>query len=177
MNRTFILLGFFAAIAVTSCKDKEEAPETSGTVTLSSELKQIGSQFVVEAFSFEDAAKTDASAETVADLFLVEEFNVNEVSGGRFSSNLDNKEAFALVTSFPSLGTAEEFFEAYKTIEENIFSPLTPVLKSGQIYIYRSNKGNFAKFLVRDVTLMQQSEFVAVTLDWEYQPNGSRQFP
>jgi hypothetical protein len=159
-----------------SCKKKEEAPQYSGEIQLSSEILQSDEPHFY-GFSFETG---NISLYTLSDA-LADLTAIHLIFGENFSVDLygsDEMEAFHKNGLFSTAAEAETFYTNYKEVlaQEFIFSATD--IKENEIWTVQTGKKHFAKIWIKEVTWQtgSHSDFAIIRIQYEYQPDGSRTF-
>lgn len=180
MNRiqctVFVLLALLAG-----CENKEAQPRYKGETTFSSEKMLSGESYIVYGYSF-DQARSIAYPVPGADhpdIILVNKTdNMNNITGAVLSSP-DNMHGFHLDGAFGSPEDAATFFDDYALVTDSVFSELSEDVEPNQVWTFKGINGNFAKLLIREVTIKMDSkveDYVEVKVEYQYQPDGSKTF-
>ena len=168
-------------MALYSCDNKEETIKYQGTIVLSSEKTQDGDIYIVYGYSFEkgksvpftlvSSSKPDIIVSNLTDV-------MNNVHGAVLNSP-DNEEAFYLNTIGTNYTEAKEWFDNYGEVTATSFKPISDSLELYQVWTLQTATGKFAKLLIREINLVTTGvpeDYIDITVDFEYQPDGTRIF-
>lgn len=180
MYRLVLILSIFILLG-SACEEKNSPPSPSGEVTVSSEI--FGSTvYYVNGYSFEEEKFVPSlnSGSSVPDIIPVNELNVDgDVIGMVFSAGPNNGDGFYINFESSDIGEAENFYNQYSSVEFDQFSPLTDTLRAGQVYTFKTYKGNYVKFLIEGVRMMTQSvnsDYVEADIKYFIQRDGATEF-
>jgi uncharacterized lipoprotein YehR (DUF1307 family) len=168
-------------MALASCDDKEETIKYEGTIVLSSEKTQQGDIYIVYGYSFEKGknvpftlvggSKPDIIVSNLTDV-------MNNITGAVLNSP-DNEEAFYLNTTGTTYNEAKDWFDNYSEVTATNFKAISDSIELYQVWTLQTAAGKFAKLLIREintVTGISSEDYVDITVDFEYQPDGTRIF-
>lgn len=171
-----ILFILVVSLAAFSCSKDETVQHT---VVLSSQILGTNPSYYVEGFTFESGSKVryGANISSLPDLILENNINISgNVIGGNFSSP-NNPEAFGEVKSFTTSAEAETYYKGLKTITGTLFSAKLNDIKANQVIEFKTRSNKYAKIWIKDVTVTgDPGMYVTSTIEWEYQPDGSKTF-
>jgi hypothetical protein len=159
-----------------SCEKKED-PKYSGEFILSSELLADDPSWSFYGFTFEDGQiKLYPAASSIRPDLSVTYNDFNQQVSLE-SSDLD--EAFYKNGDFGNAGAAENFFNNYLEITANNFKALADMVEVNQVWTVRTSSKKFAKIWIKDSQFNTgtQSDFVKLTIKYQYQPDGTKTFP
>ncbi len=87
---------------------------------------------------------------------------------------------FALLGEFETLDEADEFYRSYLTVQDDLqFETVSDTVELFQVWLQKTSEENYVKMLVRDIETMRGESgniFNEVTIEYTYQPDGSRTF-
>jgi len=181
MNRYVLLavLIFFS----TGCK-MLFGPDKTGEFRLSSE-KSGTETYYVYGYSYEDGDfyrfpyEKDPLPDIINEGFRVLEGGETIELPGFNTPGRSN--GFALVGEFTNLDDAQDFYDDYKRVEDDLgFSVQSDIVEEFQVWVQQTSAGNYVKLLVKEAESLegeQGNKYSEVHLDYTYQPNGSRDFP
>jgi len=159
-----------------SCEKKED-PKYSGEILLSSELLQSDPSWSYYGFTFEDGQiKLYPAAGSVRPDLSVTYNDFNQIISLE-SSDLDD--AFYMNGNFANAGAAEAFFNSYLEVTANNFEAQADTVEVNQVWTVQTKSKKFAKIWIKDSQFNTgtQSDFVKLTIKYQYQPDGSKTFP
>ena len=159
-----------------SCEKKND-PAYSGEILLSSEQLLSGQLYSYYGFTFEDGkiAVYPAGALVVADLYIIyNDFNQQVIL--QSSNQID---AFYMNGDFQSAGEAESNYNGYTEVTASNFQPQAVNVLENQIWTIKTSVDKYAKIWIRDIQFKTGalSEYVELTIRYQYQPDGSKTFP
>ncbi len=169
------ILAFLCA----ACEKKEENPEYSGEISLSSEILPSGPSYIFYGFSFETGkistySLTGGAMPDLAVVHVELEDSVNiDLQGS------DDREHFFLNGVFTGPQEAENFFNHYTEVTATSFQPIAYNIKENQVWTVQTTGKKFAKIWIREITVMEggQSFYAVLLIRYVYQPDGTRIFP
>ena len=170
-----ILLGM-----LTACDKGEDGVKNSGEVVLSSE-RILTDTYRSTGFSFEKGKNVPYPpvGGIVPDIVVVNETDVeNNITGADFSSP-NNLLAFHRDSSFSSLDKALKWFNDYKEVTAGDFLPLATNLALYQVWTVQTTEQKYAKLVIKDIEIKTDSpvsDYIEVTIEYTYQPDGSKIF-
>ena len=173
MNR-ILLLSALLLFAFSGC-EKEENPDTSGEVTLTSDRFLEGLTYSIYGFSFEqgEVIKYNPAGEgVIPDFFILPVAGTGgQVTGALLDSPNQNK-SFSLTAEFSDSLLALEYFNYYNNIIDSNYVSLANPLEKNQVWTFRTSANKFGKILIKEVkALVKDNEnYAETTFLWEYQP-------
>ncbi len=175
-----LILFLFLMISA-SCDDKEETVKYQGTIVLSSEKIQEGDIYIVYGYSFEKgknvpftlvgASKPDIIVSNLTDV-------MNNIKGAVLNSP-DNEEAFYLNTTGTTYNEAKDWFDSYGEVTATNFKAISDSIELYQVWTIQTAAGKYAKLLIREINIVtgiSSEDYIDITVDFEYQPDGTRIF-
>lgn len=150
--RRIILLICVLSLWISSCETKQNTPHDTGEVTVSSE-RILTTIWETKGYSFEknDFVKVLIGNED-ADIVP---YNITDPQniplGLRFSTNTTNNVGFHLNGEFQNFTEAENYFNSYISVQATVFVTLTDTIQPFQVYTMKTNRGNWVKFLVKEI--------------------------
>jgi len=158
-----------------SCEKKED-PKYSGEIILSSELVPDDPSWSFYGFTFEDGQIKlyPAASSTRPDLSVM--YNNFNQTVGLESSDLD--EAFYKNGDFASAGAAEDFFNSYLEVTTSSFEALADPVEVNQVWTVQTASKKYAKIWIKNnqFNTGTQSDYVELTIRYQYQPDGTKTF-
>jgi hypothetical protein len=177
MGKYLLLILTITVIAI-ACKKKEEEPEYSGEIILSSEILQSGQDYVFYGFSFESGKISTYSltSSELPDLAAIHVELVDSVNIDLLGS--DDQEAFYKNGIFPGPAEAEAYFNSYSEVIATTFQPIAYYIKENQVWTVQTAKNHFAKIWIKEISVKQtgQEHYAELRIQYQYQPDGSRVF-
>lgn len=178
----FLKYILFIFVIALSCEREESPPGNKGSATISSELFTTGLTYYVFGFSFEadDFARYPGSDKTV-DFVPVNDKNPGgEVTGVYFEKTGTTQNGFHKNGEFQDLNAALEYYNNYKNAVQGPLVSLTDDIRPFQVYTFKTAKGNFVKFLVKDVRSIEDvsgnTDHFEVDISYYIQRDGSLVF-
>lgn len=175
----FSLLVFLA-----SCSSKSESPVVNeDTVTLSTEF--FGNNvYYVYGYSFELGKEVTVSFPATgqdADIVpLRSQQPDGSVIGAQFSTMGNNPYGFNLKGSFSTLQEAADFYNSLTSVEDTAWNNLTDMLAPFQVYVFKTYKNDYVKFMVTSVNIVDTGtpteNYVEVEIKYIIQRDGSPLF-
>lgn len=182
MNRYVMLVALVLLSA--GCK-MLFGPDKTGEFRLSSEKTLSGDTFYQLGYTYEDSDfyrfphEKDPSPDIINEGFRVLEGGETIELPGFNTPGRSN--GFALVGEFMNLDDAQDFYDNYKRVEDNLqFAVVSDIVEEFQVWIQLTSAGNYVKLLVKEAESLEGEEedkYSEVLLDYTYQPNGSKDFP
>ena len=168
-----------------SCDNEEETVKYEGETVISSEIIQKDvNMYIVYGFSFEKGENipyylTSSSPPDIIVTKLADFLN-DSITGAVLNSP-ENEEAFYLNRTDRSYSEAKEWFDNYSEVTATDFIPLADSVELYQIWTIQTSAGKFAKLLIKKIEIVRNNpgsvqDYVDITIDYEYQPDGSRTF-
>ncbi len=175
----YILLIFVIAL---SCEREESPPGNKGSATISSELFSTGMTYYVLGFSFEaDDFARYPGTDKMVDFVPVNDKNAGgEVTGVYFEKTGTTQNGFHKNGDFQDLNSAQEYYENYKDSVQGPLVSLTGNISPFQVYTFKTTKGNYVKFLVKEVRDIEDvtgdTDHFEVDITYYIQRDGSLVF-
>lgn len=181
-----LLLCFTVLLSgLNACENNNEEIKYEGETVLTSEKTLSGNQYIVYGFSFSQGENIPytITGGTLPDIVVSnEEKMINDtvlvVSGATLNSP-KNMEAFYLNGAFNNADKAREYFDHYREVVETSFQPLAQDVQLHQVWTMQTYDNKYAKFLILDIAIKTDSpidDYVEVTIEYKYQPDGSNVF-
>lgn len=177
MRKIIVLLALIGTVCV-SCKEKEEDPQYSREIVLSSERLQSSTGWDFYGFSFETGKISvyTITSSVFPDLHVEDVELEDSVNIDLRSSN--DQDAFYKNGTFSTVAEAEAYFNNYIEVTATTFQPIAYNVKKNQVWTVQTISKRFAKIWIKEITVMQggQSNYADVKIQYQYQPDGSRIF-
>ncbi len=177
MRKIGVLLAVMIWVCI-SCDKKDEGPQYSGEIILSSEILQSGQNYVFYGFSFETGKISTYSltSSVMPDLAAIHVILGDNITVDLASSN--ELDAFHENGIFASATEAEEYFNNYTEVITSDFQALAQNIKENQVWTVQTASKRFAKIRIREITAKKGSlsDFIDIRMQYQYQPDGSRTF-
>jgi len=159
-----------------SCEKKED-PKYSGEILLSSELLQSGQSYSYYGFTFEDGQVKIYEDRSSPQPDLSVNYNNFNQDVDLASSNIED--AFYKNGDFASSQEAENFYNSYGEVTAVDFQALALKVMVNQVWTVQTASDKFAKIWIKDSQLKTgtNSDFVELTIRYQYQPDGTKTFP
>ncbi len=178
MKYTYAFFAFLL-ILTASC-NKESNPGTSGVITLTSELYGSGPYYAM-GYNFALAKMVRTNDHPGPDITILPKSSPdNSVVESAYLSSDNLNNSFSLTASFDNLGEAENFFNSYaEVIDSAGYEGIANDIQPYQIWTYRTSDTKYVKMLIKSVKKEIRDDFpyAEATLQYVYQPDGSRTFP
>jgi hypothetical protein len=176
-----IIIFLSILICTVSCNDKEETVQYKGEAIFSSEKFQNGDIYIVYGFSFEKGENIPYTLTTtkIPDIIVSNLTDVQNKVTGAVLNSPENEEAFYSNGKGATYNEAKEWFDNYNEVTATDFIALVDSVELYQIWTVQTAAGKFAKILVKDINIITNSriqDFIEITVDYEYQPDGTRIF-
>jgi hypothetical protein len=176
--RNIIILVLVIMLVCSSCNEKEDEPRYSGQIVLSTETQLSGQSYVFYGFSFSTGKVSTYSypGSAVPDLALQAVELIDSVNIDMLCSN--DEDAFYKNGIFPSPGDAETYFRNYNEVIATQFQAIAYGIRENQVWTVQTASKRFAKIWIKDIEVIMQGQtsYANVTIEYEYQPDGSRIF-
>ena len=177
MRKIGVLLAVMIWVCI-SCDKKDEDPQYSGEIILSSELLQSGQSYVFYGFSFETGKILTYSltSSVMPDLAAIHVILGDDITVDLASSN--ELDAFYMNGIFSSAADAEAYFNNYTEVITSDFQALARKVKENQVWTVQTVNKRFAKIWIREITAKtgSLSDYIDIRMQYQYQPDGSRTF-
>jgi hypothetical protein len=175
------LILFLFLITMGSCDEDEDTVKYSGVTILSSEKTQNGDIYIVYGFSFEKGkgvpyTLTGGSPPDVIVTNLTD--ILNNITGAVLNSP-DNEEAFYLNITGENYADAKDWFDNYNEVTATDFVALSDTVELYQVWTLQTAGGKFAKILIKQIDIITGGpidDYIEITVDYAYQPDGTRIF-
>lgn len=179
MKKFYCYLILSVAI-ITSCSKDGNEPEYKGEIILSSEKVKMGEIYNTVGFSFEKSKNVPypITTDVIPDLVVTHLIDLEDNVIVTFTSP-KNQEAFYLNQTFSSANEAKTWFESYDEAPESVYLPLADSVQINQVWTIQTIDKKYAKLLIKKIVLMKDNpvaDYVNVTVDYQYQPDGTRIF-
>lgn len=176
-----IFILFSILICAGSCDDDEDIIKYKGEAIFSSEKFQNGNIYIVYGFSFEKGENIPytLTSGSSPDIIVSNLTDIQNNITGAVLNSPDNEEAFYLNTTGTSYSEVREWFDDYNEVTVTDFIPLVDSVELYQVWTIQTPAGKFAKILVKDIEIITSSSiqgYIEITVDYEYQPDGTRIF-
>ena len=168
-------------IAGGSCDNEEDKVKYKGEAIFSSEKIQNGDIYIVYGFSFEKGENIPftLTSGSPPDIIVSNLTDVQNNITGAVLNSPDNEEAFSLNRIDDNYAEAKEWFDSYSEVTVTDFNPLVDSVELYQVWTIQTAAGKFAKILIKDIEIITNSsvqDYIEITVDYEYQPDGTRIF-
>lgn len=175
------ILVILSFIIVASCDEDEETIKYQGEVILSSEKIQNGDIYIVYGFSFEKGEDVPytLTGGSPPDIIVSNLTDVQNNITGAVLNSPDNIEAFYLNMTGTSYTEAKDWFDSYQEVTATDFEALSDSVELYQVWTIQTTAGKFAKILIKQIDVFTDSpvqDYIELTVDYDYQPDGSRIF-
>jgi hypothetical protein len=176
-----ILLPVF--IIAGSCNEDEDKVEYQGELILSSKKNQNGDIYIVYGYSFEQGKDVPytLTGGSPPDIVVSNLTDVmNNITGAVLNSP-DNLEAFYLNLTGTSYTETKDWFDGYLEVSTTNFEAISDSVELYQVWTVQTTAGKFAKLLIKKIAIIEDppdapDDYIEITVDYEYQPDGSRTF-
>jgi hypothetical protein len=164
-----------------SCDNKEDKVKYKGEAIFSSEKTQNGDIYIVYGFLFEKGENIPytLTSGSPPDIIVSNLTDVQNNITGAVLNSPDNEEAFSLNRIDDNYAEAKEWFDSYSEVTVTDFNPLVDSVELYQVWTIQTAAGKFAKILIKDIEIITNSsvqDYIEITVDYEYQPDGTRIF-
>jgi len=176
MRNILIFILLFSSALLSSCK-KDEAPATSGTVTINNTT--IDQIYNVYGFLFSESRKISTAGNQADVLTISPEVNINNEIV-RISFNVNTlRESFFLFGEYPDAASASSAFNSLKSFSNPLWIDPPVEVKLNQIWLFRTTQTNYAKIRIVNTVAEKRNNvpYAECTFQWEYQPDGTLTFP
>jgi len=113
----------------------------------------------------------------VPDIIVTNETDIEgNITGANFTSS-NNNPAFHLEGTFRTLTEALAWFDQYTEVTTEDFSALANLVACNQVWTIQTVNQKYAKLVIKDIQIKTDSpvsDYVEVTVEYYYQPDGSR---
>ncbi len=169
-----------SAVIITSCSKNGNEPEYEGEIILSSEKVKMGEIYNTVGFSFEKGKNVPypITTDVIPDLVVTHLLDLEDNLIVTFTSP-KNQDAFYLNQTLSSANEARTWFDSYSEAPESVYLPLADSVQMNQVWTIQTINKKYAKLLIKKIVLMKDNpvaDYVNVTVDYQYQPDGSRIF-
>jgi hypothetical protein len=173
--RTFYIIALIA-IMVTGCKKKDD-PVTSGTVTIDNLLYGTGPYY---ALGFE--VKTGAVVSTLDGaqdvIVIMADADINNNVRKIFFAVNNFKDAFSLYGEYADASQATAAFDNLTSFTDPVWTSLGDNVKPNQVWLFRTSTDTYAKIRIISTVGEKRNDkaYAECTLQWVYQPDGTKTF-
>ncbi len=177
----YVILLLFGVIG---CEKDDGEVKNKGEVVLTSEKTLTGDLYIVYGYSFSQGKNIPYSITggTRPDIVVSNEYDIIDtvefITGATLFSP-KNDEAFLLNETFYGAEEAKEYFDNYQEIVGTSFQPMAQNIKVNQVWTIQTYDKRYAKFLIIDIKIKTDSpidDYVEITIEYVYQPDGSKTF-
>ena len=170
----FILL--LSASAFNSCS-KEDDPKDSGVATIDNTLYGQNVYYAI-GFSFDEGKTLPTHEEPQPDITV---HAITDNDGNVTSAYLDTPillPPFSLAGEFDNSQDASDFYENLVIVGTPAWLATATPVKINQVWIFKTKKGNYAKFRVISLLLEKRGEtpYAQIKFEWQVQPDGTTLF-
>lgn len=173
-----VLTGLFIFLLLTSC-NKDDSPDTSGTVTINNEAS-FGNTWFINGFSITTGEKVSTENDPL-DVITIMGTKDNSILKCYFDTR-NYISSFFLYGQYDDEATCKGAFKNLVTINLPLqWTSIGDNLKENQIWLFRTSNENYAKIriistIVRESTTLT-FPYAECTFEWVYQPDGTLTFP
>lgn len=167
--------------------EKEEGPELTGELTLSSQLHGTTAEgFYIYGYAFESGEMYSYShlraVEPLPDIInegypLIEDGEETSLAGFHTPGEVNG---FALVGEFSTWEEAKAFYSNYAEVEDGLqYEAVSDVVELYQVWVQLTSAGKYVKMIIKDVQQFESEEgdpYNEVSLEYTYAADGSTQF-
>ncbi len=182
MKKHFLFVLFFFPLLLTlpACSEREEIPNNTGMITLSSQLYGSGPYYAL-GYNFALGKMVRTLDHPGPDLtLLVRTSPDNAVIESVYLSTDNLNDSFVFNGSFDGESSARNFFDNYLEVDDaSGYRGIADSLAPWQVWTFRTADRHYAKLLILSVTkgFRDGQPYGEVQLRFVYQPDGSRTFP
>jgi len=179
MKRVIIVIIIVAGL-FPGCERGDEKVKYSGEIVLTSE-RILTDTYRSTGFSFEEGkiVPYPPVGGVVPDIVVTNETDLEgNITGANFTSP-NNLIAFHLEASFSTLTEALAWYEGYNEVTATDFSALANQLTPYQVWTVQTTTQKYAKLVIKNIEIKTDSpvsDYIAVTYEFQYQPDGSKIF-
>lgn len=169
------MLGFIVA-----CEKGDNNNKNTGEVILTSE-RILTDTYRSVGFSFREGKNVPfpAIGGIVPDIVVINDTDIeNNITDAIFTCP-NNLLAFHLEGSFNSLPEALARFNEYKEVTAEDFSALANPVINYQVWTVQTTEQKFAKIVIKNIQIKTDSpvsDYIEVTVEYQYQPDGTKIF-
>ncbi len=169
------MLGFIGA-----CEEGEKSNKNTGEVILTSE-RILTDTYRSVGFSFKEGKNVPfpVIGGMVPDIVVTNETDIEgNLTGANFTCP-NNLLAFHLEGSFSSLAEALARFNKYNEVTAENFTALANPVIHFQVWTIQTVDQKYAKLVIKDIQIKTDSpvsDYIEVTVEYQYQPDGTRIF-
>jgi len=178
MKRIIIIIAFLSAII--ACEQDGNDNKNTGEVILTSE-RILTDTYRSVGFSFNEGKNVPfpAVGGVVPDIVVTNETDLEgNITGANFACP-NNQFAFHLEGSFASLPEALSWYNEYDEVTTENFLPLANPVLDNQVWTIQTAAQRFAKLVIKSIQIKTDSpvsDYVEITVEYQYQPDGSKIF-
>ncbi|MEX0987736.1 MAG: hypothetical protein WD052_09690 [Bacteroidales bacterium] len=136
----------------------------------------------VQGYNFDLGKRTSypSSGEALPDIVVDQYRRIDGTVKPGFTSP-SNPDGFALAGAFSTVEESLDYFNSQLQSfdPEAAYSPSTDTVTLFQVWVLKTNAGNYAKLHVNEIREASDAsgEYIEVIVDYYYQPNGVPEFP
>lgn len=166
----------FSSLLWSGCS-KEEERAYSGTALIDNTIYGQTLYYAI-GFSFDEGKLLPTHKDPAPDITI----HADTIAGGIITgAHLDTPvlvPPFALAAELTDQAGAKEFFDNLLEVGIQSWSDNANPVKVNQVWLFRTSKGNYAKFRVISIFTEMRSgiPFVEMNFEWKIQPDGSKSF-
>ncbi len=162
------------------CTTNPEPYPTSGTL----EIVYTEGDDITTGFLFEEGESFTLAERpnTIPDFLVLVHLSENKVEG-LYLAEPDLEPTFVLLSNAATPDSAGNYFDSLTLIPDTTLTELALPLKINQVWGVKTKNNHFAKILIKDVWATSDTSSSntithsgSLTMRWEYQPDGSREF-
>ena len=159
--------------------EKKEDPKYSGEIKLSSELMLSDQLYSYYGFNFENGQISIYSPLSSIQPDLVAIHVIFQQNVGVTLQSSDQIDAFHKNGDFATAADAEAYFNNYSEVTAQGFQGQADNVEVNQVWTIKTAGDKYAKIWIRDIQdkTGTQSDFVELTIRYQYQPDGTKTFP
>ncbi|HLP72526.1 MAG TPA: hypothetical protein VK155_06460 [Bacteroidales bacterium] len=165
------------ALLAAACK-KTDIPPTTGTQTITNLRYEEHSTYALHGFTF--STGKEVSTENVPGPDII----IDTLDSHTLIFEANNlKPSFSKVADYPSESAAKDAYNNLKTADPAQWIDFSTAVLPNQVWIYRSGTNTYTK--IRTIsTLIEKRQNIGRTInygectfEWQYQPDGTLNFP
>lgn len=176
ITTTILALLVVSAIAFYGCK-KDDSTKDSGIATIDNTIYGQNVYYAI-GFSFDEGKTLPTHQEPQPDITV---HAITDNNGDVTGAYLDTPillPPFSIAGEFDNSQDASDFFESLLVIGSPEWLPSANPVKENQVWIFKTGKGNYAKFRVISLLLEKRGDtpYAQIKFEWQLQPDGSTIF-
>lgn len=168
---------FLASIVLYGCK-KSDTLSVSGTVTIDNTLKGTANTgYYSFGFLFSQAKKVSTLENPGPDIVI---YVSVDTPANRLTLQANNlNPSFYKIGDYPDAQSASTAFDDLKTVGTYQWTDMADPIIANQVWVYRTGTETYAKLrIIRTVNEARNNlPYGECSLEWIYQPDGSKTFP